>query len=48
MRRIYEHRVRTRTRILTGERPTLDLDSDTDLLDGGYSDIEDLWKLKII
>ena len=41
LRRIYEHRARTRTRILAGERPTLDLDSDTDLSDGGYSDIED-------
>ena len=41
LRRIYEHRVRTRTRILAGERPTLELDSDTDLSDGGYSDIED-------
>ena len=41
LRRIYEHRARTRTRILPGERPTLNLDSDTDLSDGGYSDIED-------
>ena len=34
LRRIYEHRARTRTRILAGERPTLNLDSDTDLSDG--------------
>ena len=27
LRRIYEHRARTRTRILGGERPTLNLDS---------------------
>ena len=41
LRRIYEHRARTRTRILAQERPSLELDSDTDLSDGGYSDIED-------
>ena len=41
LRRIYEHRARTRTRILAKERPSLELDSDTDLSDGGYSDLED-------
>ena len=41
LRRIYEHKARTRTRILAQERPSLELDSDTDLSDGGYSDIED-------
>ena len=41
LRRIYEHRDRTRTRILAQDRPSLELESDTDLLEGGYSDSED-------
>ena len=39
LRKLYEHRARSRTRILAGERPILELDSDTDLSDSGYSDI---------
>ena len=39
-RKVYEHKLRDRTRILQGERPTFTLQSETEESDGGYSDIE--------
>ena len=39
-RRIYEHKLRERERILQGERPTFELQSEVEDSDGGYSDIE--------
>ena len=39
-RRVYEHKLRERERILAGERLTFDIQSDSSNSDGGYSDIE--------
>ena len=39
-RKVYEHKLRDRTRILQGERATFELKSETEESDGGYSDIE--------
>ena len=39
-RKVYEHKLRDRTRILQGERATFELKSETEECDGGYSDIE--------
>ena len=41
LRKLYEHRTATRERIIQEERFSLDTSPDTDLSDGGYSDIED-------
>ena len=38
--KVYEHKLRERTRILQGERPTFGLQSEAEESDGGYSDIE--------
>ena len=38
---MYEHRTATREKILQEERFSLDTHPDTDLSDGGYSDLED-------
>ena len=40
-RKVYEHKLRERTRILQGERPTFGLQSEAEESDGGYSDIEE-------
>ena len=40
IRRVYEHRLRERERILTAERLTFDIHSETEYSDGGYSDLE--------
>ena len=39
-RRVYEHKLRERERILQGERTTFNLQSEAEESDGGYSDIE--------
>ena len=39
-RRVYEHKLRERERILAGERLTFDIQSDSSDSDGGYSEIE--------
>ena len=39
-RKVYEHKLRDRTRILRGERATFELKSETEESDGGYSDTE--------
>ena len=39
-RRVYEHKLRERERILAGERLTFDIQSDSSNSDGGYSEIE--------
>ena len=39
-RRVYEHKLRERERILTRERVTFDLQSEAEESDGGYSEIE--------
>ena len=39
-RKVYEHKLRDRTRILQGERATFELKLETEESDGGYSDIE--------
>ena len=40
VRRIYEHKLRERERILQGERATFDLQPEAEDSDGGYSEIE--------
>ena len=40
VRRVYEHKLRDRERILTGERVTFELQSEAEGSDGGSSDIE--------
>ena len=39
-RRVYEHKLRERERILAGERLTFDIQSESEASDGGYSEIE--------
>ena len=39
-RRVYEHKLRERERILQGERTTFNLQSEAEESDGGYSDVE--------
>ena len=39
-RRVYEHKLRERERILAAERLTFDIQSESEASDGGYSDIE--------
>ena len=46
VRKLYEHRAVTRERIIQGERFSLDTQSDTDISDRGYSDIEDFQEEK--
>ena len=44
IRRVYEHKLRERERILKGERPTFDLQPEEEDSDGGYSEIDEFFE----